>query len=477
MTTLEEKERFIEQFWFRRDPEPRTVENEYKVEHYRRIAYANEQFSAGYAGWRTDRGRIYIIHGPPAEIESHAAGGSHQRSMREGGGSTTTYPYEVWRYRHIDRIGEDILLEFVDPSLSGEYRLALNPEEKDALLYVPGGGPTLAEELGLASKADRPFFSPGTRDNYPGIVTTARDNPFDRYETYAMVQAPTEIKYTDLKEMVDVNIEFTTLPIEVHEDYFRLNDQQMMVPVTVQIDNKDLTFQREGDQQAANVAVYGIVTNIGRRFVTEFEDDLRLAFPPDQLTIGLSKKSVYQKLLFLDRKQRYKLDLIVKDLNTSQIGVVRKALVPPTYKEGELDASSVLFAQSIRVLDTIPDEEAMFVLGDVKVTPNITRSLAPGQPVRLYYQVYNVALDQSTMSPSLSVVYQLLKNGEILRETTDSGVESIQFFSGQRVVMLRELNVTGVPPGDYVIRIKVADQISGKNLELDESFVIEAQKG
>ncbi len=477
LTTLEEKERFIEQFWFRRDPEPRTVENEFKVEHYRRIAYANEQFSAGYAGWRTDRGRIYIIHGPPAEIESHASGGYHQRSMREGGGSTTTYPYEVWRYRHIDGVGDDILLEFVDPSLSGEYRLALNPEEKDALLYVPGGGATLAEEFGWATKADRPYFSPGTRDSYPGMLTTARDNPFNRYETYSMVQAPTQIKYTDLKEMVEVNVEFTTLPIEVHEDYFRLNDQQVIVPVTVQLNNQDLTFERKGDLQAAKVAVYGIVTSMGRRFVSEFEDDLTMAFSSDELRAGLSRKAVYQKLLFLDRKQRYKLNLVVKDLNTGQIGVVRKAIVPPTYKNEELDASSVVFAQSIRVLDTIPSQEEMFVIGDVKVTPNITRSFAPGQPLRLYYQVYNVSLDQSTMSPSLNVSYKLLKNGEVVWETADTGGESVQFFSGQRVVFVKELNVDGLTPDDYVLRIEVVDQISGKHLKLDESFVIEAREG
>jgi len=477
LSNLEEKESFIEQFWIRRDPEPRTIENEFKIEHYRRIAYANERFSAGFSGWRTDRGRIYIIHGEPSEIESHASGGSHQRSLREGGGSTTTYPYEVWRYRHIDGVGDDILLEFVDPSLSGEYRLALNPEEKDALLYVPGGGPTLAEGMGLATKADRPYFSPGTRDAYPGMISTARDNPFNRYETYSMVQAPSQIKYTDLKGMVEVNVEFTTLPIQVHEDYFRLNDRQMIVPVTVQLSNKDLTFQREGDQHAAKVAVYGIVTSIGGRFISEFEDDLRMAFSSDGLETGLSRKAVYQKLLFLDRKQRYKLDLVVKDLNTGQIGVLRKAIIPPTQKNEELEASSVIFAQSIRVLDTIPDQEEMFVIGDVKVTPNINRAFAQGQPLRLYYQVYNSLLDQSTLRPSLKVAYRLLKNGEVLRETADTEGESIQFFSGQRVVLVKELNVTGLPPGDYVIRIEVADQLSGKRLELDEAFTIESLEG
>ena len=194
LTTPEEKEQFIEQFWRRRDPDPSTAVNEFKEEYFRRIAYANEHFSSGLPGWMTDRGRIYIIHGPPAEIEAHPSGGYYERPANEGGGSTVTFPFEVWRYRHIEGVGDDVELEFVDPSLTGEYKLALYPEEKDALLNVPGGGSTLAEQLGLATKADRPWFSPGNRGTYPLMPQRAKDNPFSRYETYAMVQRPAQIK-------------------------------------------------------------------------------------------------------------------------------------------------------------------------------------------------------------------------------------------------------------------------------------------
>ncbi len=157
LTTAEEQERFIEQFWFRRDSDPTTRVNEYKEEHYRRIAYVNEYFQSGIPGWETDRGRIYIIHGPPDEVESHPSGGSYKRPYHEGGGYTSTFPFEIWRYRHIDGIGDDIELEFVDSSQSGEFRLALLPEEKDALLNVPGAGLTLAESLGWA-RVGPPLF-------------------------------------------------------------------------------------------------------------------------------------------------------------------------------------------------------------------------------------------------------------------------------------------------------------------------------
>jgi len=150
LQTDEEREKFIEQFWIRRDTDPRTPDNEFKEEHYRRIAYANERFPSGIPGWKTDRGRIYITFGQPAEIESHPSGGSYQREYWEGGGTTSTFPFERWRYRHIDGIGDDIEIEFVDKSMSGEYKMALTPDEKDALLFVPGAGLTCAEEMGLS---------------------------------------------------------------------------------------------------------------------------------------------------------------------------------------------------------------------------------------------------------------------------------------------------------------------------------------
>src|SRR3984893_13593751 len=103
LQTNEEREQFIEAFWQRRDPTPDTVENEFKEEHYRRIAYANERFASGIPGWRTDRGRIYIIWGKPDEIESHPTGGNYERPASEGGGQTETYAFEAWRYRCMGR--------------------------------------------------------------------------------------------------------------------------------------------------------------------------------------------------------------------------------------------------------------------------------------------------------------------------------------------------------------------------------------
>lgn len=470
LSTPEEKEQFIEQFWFRRDSDPTTVINEFKEEHYRRIAYANERFGSGFPGWRTDRGRIYIIHGPPDEIESYPSGGSYTRPLNEGGGTTNTFPFEIWRYRHIEGIGSDVLLEFVDATMSDEYRLAQNAEEKDALLHIPGGGPTLAEELGLATKADRPFFTGLRREDYPMMATGPRDNPFIRYENYSMVQKPRPIKYRDLKQIVDVNIDFASIPFTSRTDYFRLNDKQALVSLSIQVENKNLSFKPEGLNQMAKLAVYGLITSITNRLVEEFDHDLVAVFPSNQLQAGLTSKSIYQKVLVVERRLRYKLNVVIKDLDSDRVGVLQTAIIPPPFDEESLSGSSLILSDSVQILDSIPDAEEMFVIGDVKVRPSLDKSFSRGDSLGVYYQLYNASIDQSTLQPSLRICYRILKDGLIVSESVDETGESLQFVSGRRVVLLKRLSLEQLEPGRYGLQIQVEDQLNGQRLDVKDDF-------
>jgi GWxTD domain-containing protein len=155
----EEREHFIEQFWLRRDPTPGTLENEFREEHYRRIAYANEHFASRIPGWKTDRGRIYITYGPPDEIEDHSTGGSYQRPAAEGGGTTSTFPFQQWRYRFIEGIGSNVIIEFVDPTMTGEFRMTMDPAEKDALRYVRAAQPAGQPNPAALARTAKMFLS------------------------------------------------------------------------------------------------------------------------------------------------------------------------------------------------------------------------------------------------------------------------------------------------------------------------------
>lgn len=472
LTTPEEKDQFIEQFWFRRDPDPRTPTNEFKEEHYRRIAYANEKFKSGLAGWKTDRGRIYIIWGPPDQVEAYPTGGNYERQPHEGGGFTSVYPFERWWYRHLPGVGSDIELEFVDPHFSNEYYLAANPEEKDALLNVPGLGPTWAEEFGLRDKKDRPYFVSNYGEDSPWINYRAKDSPFRRYETYFQVQQPAPIKYQDLRELVEVNVTYDSIPFQVRRDYFRLNDRQVLAPVTLLFQNKDLTFKPEAEGHTAKLAIYGLVTTLTQKVVTEFEDDVILSYREGELEQGLLEQCIYQKLLSVDRSGRYRLDLVVKDLHSGKVGVARTALLPPDFDGERLRSSSLVLSGWIRTLTEVPEGNPMFVLGDVWIRPSMDLTFYSNDPLGIYLQVYNAGLDQARQLPALKVHYRILRDGEAIWETVHENGESIQYFSEQRIVLIHAMPLQELEEGQYTAELTVQDQIRGQSLKVAEKFKI-----
>src|SRR5665213_4080511 len=261
--TDEEREQFVEQFWLRRDPTPDTVENEFKEEHYRRIAYANERYASGIPGWKSDRGRIYITFGPPDEIDDHPSGGTYERPAAEGGGETTTFPFEDWRYRYIEGIGNDIQIEFVDTTMTGEFHMTMDPSEKDALTYVPGAGLTQAEQLGLSDKMARFNRTDGTHMGTPlGGAQPASYDQFDRLRQFAKLQQAPAVKFKDLEAQINTRITYNILPMQVRVDYVRVTESSVMANITIQFENKDLEFQKKDGVENSLVNLLGRVSSM-----------------------------------------------------------------------------------------------------------------------------------------------------------------------------------------------------------------------
>src|SRR5579872_2656483 len=262
LQTDEERQNFIEGFWLRRDPTPDTEENEFKEEHYRRIAYANEHYPSGIPGWKTDRGRIYIVYGPPDEIDSHPSGGSYERPIAEGGGTTSTYPFEDWRYRYIEGLGNNIVIEFVDTTMSGEYHMTMDPSEKDALLYVPGAGLTMAEQMGLADKTQRFNRTDGTHLGTGTDPLPVSMQEFERLEQFAKLQGAPKVKFKDLEEAVTSSIRYNALPFKVKADFIKITDSTVLAMIALQFERKDLQFQQKDSVATAKVNIFGRVTSI-----------------------------------------------------------------------------------------------------------------------------------------------------------------------------------------------------------------------
>src|SRR5713226_6682831 len=397
LATNEEREQFIEQFWLRRSSNPDLPDNEFKEEHYRRIAYTNEHFASGIPGWKTDRGRIYIIWGPADEVESHPTGGTYDRPIEEGGGSTSTYPWERWRYRYLEDIGNNIELEFVDPTGTGEYHLTMDPSEKDALLHVPGAGLSLLESLGQASKADRFTRSDGT--NLPRSLggERASQNEFNRLELYAKVQRPPAVKYKDLEAIVTSRIVKDQVHFTYRTDFLKVTNETVLVPVTVQVPNSQLSFQSKEGVHSATLNVFGRVSTLTGRVVQTFEDAVSRDFPDSLFQQSVKLKSIYQKAVPL-RPGLYRLDLVIKDVQSGNIGVVNTRLAVPRYNDEKLEASSLILADQIEHVPAKQIGTGQFVLGSSKVRPRLEGDFT--DRLGIYLQVYNLKSDDKTHKSS-----------------------------------------------------------------------------
>lgn len=472
-----EREQFIENFWVRRDPTPDSIENEFREEHYRRIAYANERFASGIPGWKTDRGRIYIAYGPPDQNDQHPAGGSYQRPYNEGGGTTSTYPFEVWRYRYLEGIGSDIELEFVDPTQSGEYRLTMDPMEKDALLYVPNGGNTIAEDMGLSTRSDRLMgrngFGYGSlTPSEAGLGRTMKYNQFERLQLYAMIQKPPAVKFRDLEAIVDSTIEYNTLNFNTDLTYVKITDSSVLTGITVQVDNRDLLFDADQGLHRATINVFGRITTMTRRVETHFEDTVSIQTSPDRLSSEAERSSIYNKLLPL-KPGKYRLELVVKDVIGETVGTKRIALEVPSFDNETLSYSSIILADKIERVPTRSLGSGQFVLGASKVRPRINEEFKPGERMGIYVEFYNLGEDDSTRLPDGVVTYQIAKVNDpdnLLLDFTEE-IQSIRGASPGQVVVEKVLPLN-LDPGVYRLSLKLTDDVKSESVTPTATFKV-----
>lgn len=471
LKTDEERDQFIEQFWLRRDPDPDTPENEYKDEYFQRIEYANEKFTSGIAGWRTDRGRIYVMFGKPDEIESHPSGGQYERPSYEGGGSTSTYPFETWWYRYIEGIGSDIEIEFVDPSGSGEYRIARSPDEKDALLNVPGAGLTLAESLGMADKTTRVAggggLSNGTGGNNQMFAGRAKDQPFERLQLLADLYRAPAIKFRDLEVKADLpEIASDVLPFSVRTDFFRIGSESVATSFTMQFDHSDLSFKNQGGIYSGQVNIYAKLTALSGRRAASFEDVVQTQrYGEDQLSAGQSQRSIYQKNIVLP-PGRYKIDVVGRDTVSGKTGILHHSFEVPRYQEKQFATSTLILAASIEPLDNKSIPAGQFIIGRYKVKPFVSGAYRPGQNLALFLQVYDADMDQATLQPALKVEYSISKGGQEVLHIVEDGKSQMGLIDmkGQQLVIARAIPLQGklAEPGTYTVTARITDLVSQK---------------
>jgi GWxTD domain-containing protein len=472
----EERDQFIEAFWQRRDPTPDTEENEFKEEHYARIAYANEHFAAGIPGWKTDRGRIYIVFGKPDEIESHPSGGSYERPMEEGGGETSTFPFEQWRYRYLEGIGQEVIIEFVDTCMCGDYHMTMDRSEKDALKYTPNAGLTLYEQLGMSSKASR-FTGGGLEQlGQSPFNKDLQTKQFDRLDQFAKLNRAPAVKFKDLEEVVTHKINVNLMPFDVRADFVKVTSDTVLVPVTIQIKNRDVTFQNKEGVERGTVNIFGRVTTLTGRIAQTFEDTVQVDVPAELLPKTAENSSIYWKALPL-KPGRYRFDIVVKDVNGDRKGSWSQGVQVPEFSDERLSNSSLIVADQMEPVAAKNVGTGNFVIGTTKVRPRVS---PPGKPVsfkrnqklNFWMQVYNLGVDEKTHKASATIEYDVTDaNNKAVIHTVES--TDTMGNVGDQVTLQKTLSAANLQPGLYKIQIKVNDNVSKQTVDPTATFAVE----
>jgi GWxTD domain-containing protein len=476
----EERDQFIENFWLRRNPNPDSPENEYREEHYARIAYSNERFAAGKPGWKTDRGHIYIAFGKPDNIDSHPSGGSYDRPMDEGGGNTSTFPFEIWHYRYLAGIGDNIDIEFVDSCMCGDYHMTIDRSEKDALKHTPGAGASLYEQMGIAKQADR--MTNGIEQLPTGPMSQQNQSKqFDRLSQYAKLMAAPEIKFKDLEAFLATSKILTGPPFlfDVRTDIVKVTNDTILVPLTLQIKNSDITFVSKDGVSTGTVNILGRVSNLNHKIIQTFEEPVSVQVPTELLARKRNDLSVYWQSLPL-RPGLYKIDIVIKDVNNpDHIGRWERSLNVPRYDDDRLAASSLILAGQMERVPSRDIGAGRFIISDTHIVPRVASGVGVpvtfhrAQNLNFWMQVYNLGIDEKSKQNGATIEYQILDlaTNKAILETQE--LTSKTNPNSDQVTIEKSLPLASLQPGKYQVNIKVNDGITKQQIAESVSFNVD----
>jgi GWxTD domain-containing protein len=444
LTTDEERERFIEDFWKRRDTNAERP-GDFREEFYRRVAYANENFHAGIPGWKTDRGRIYILYGPPKRRDANPMGGRYQKPPSMGGDTITTYPFEIWEYDYIQGIGQDVTIEFVDHSGSGLYVLETDPNKKDVFYWSRGEQPVQR------------------------ILPRAKEMPFERLDVWAKLQAPPPLKFPQLREEVRTKVTYNSLAFDSSTGFVRMSPDLFAVPVTVTVANDNLMYIGKEGYFESEIQMYAAVTSITGETVYQLDESFK-SHTGDFTLPELLKQRTYHQCIIPLPAGRYKLLLLLKDVNSGKMGSQESGFWIPPSSEGALNTSSLICAD---VIQPAPENSRgqQFILGPVKVIPNLKATYPRKYRLGLYLEVYDLDVDAATGKPNVEVSY-LLEAPDGTRISVGPESES-RFPEGHTLALSKGIPLSSLSPGKYRVAVQITDLISHRTCTLERQIEVQ----
>jgi hypothetical protein len=324
------------------------------------------------------------------------------------------------------------------------------------------------EQLGLSSKIDRivPQTNPMPDHNPLGFgYGRLKDQPFERQRLLTDLQRAPEVERSRLSQFVSSEVQYDDVPFEVRSDYLRLAEQDYLVALTFLIQNRDLQYSGQDNLHLATLSLYGEIVDLSGRVVERFDRVVASRVPQGQLSQELLRPSLFQEQLHL-RPGRYLARVAIEDQTSGSIGTDVHLIVVPRIQDGVLSTSSIVPAFSIEVLEEAGGDQ--FVMGPGRVFPNPTAVLKPGEPLPVFFQVYNVAVEQARQASRLDVDYVISqKSGEVFR-----ALDEIGDLVGPDISVAKILPIGHLTPGDYQLTIQVLDRITEEKVVRQLPFTI-----
>jgi 5-hydroxyisourate hydrolase-like protein (transthyretin family) len=347
--------------------------------------------------------------------------------------------------------------------------MTIDPSEKDALLHVPGAGLTWNEMFYGIDKAER-LNRDGASIGNP-LGNTSRVNPFDRLQLMADIFKPPAIKYKDLEAVITTRLSFNVLPFNFRTDFVRVTEETVLTPITLSLQNKDLAFQEQDGVHTFTGNVLIKITAVNGRVAGVAEESIKVDIPDSLFKASLEGVRVHQKIMSL-RPGLYKMDIVIKDINSGNVGVVNTRLQVPRIPDDRLQLSSLILADLVEALPPSQVGSGAFILGGNKVRPSVTAEFqrSRDKELKMWFQVYNLKLDEATKKPSATVEMVFTKNNQEMKKIVE---ESAEFSNAAaQMTIVKSLPLADFEPGQYSVQVKVTDNLTKDVIASKDNFTV-----
>jgi GWxTD domain-containing protein len=460
LETDRERDIFIDAFWKQRDPTPGTPRNEFREEHYRRLGYANEYFGRGTPrpGWKTDQGMVYIILGPPNNIEKY------ENVMN-------VYPTQIWFYFGDPKLGLPTAFNviFFKKEGIGEYIL-YSPTDHgpqaliaDYMQTAPDPQAAYDALARLEPNLARQTLTliPG-ESAYPGMVSLASSTLLSNI--FSSPQKKVEDHYSEalLKYKDMVEVEYTANYIGNDSMVRLIKDESGFFLVHYSIEPKKLSVDLYGNSYSANFELNGRITDLDGRTIFQYNKEIPLKFNHDQLK-DLESKSFALQDMFPLVPGHFRFDLLLKNTVSKEFTSFEvKLTVPQDISAPQMPA--LILGYKVEDRKSESGEIVPFRVGGRQILCQPSKIFSSKDSLFVFSQI--IGLSDDVMSRGF-LKFEITKEGQVV-----SSKKNKISYAGEDINFIEELSLKDLVPGYYTLKVSVLSEDDEEILSGNEDFEI-----